>query len=76
MEKTYHTCISHLTLYIYIYMCIYPEQKKKEKRKEKELKVTVAFPPAIPSVSAYFLELGLEDRPLLLFQSWLFLGLS
>ena len=38
MEKTYHTCISHLTLYIYIYMCIYPEQKKKGKKERKGIK--------------------------------------
>lgn len=75
----YREDISHLNLTPdFIYICIYPEQKKKKGKKERKgrKKITVAFPPAIPSVSTYFLELGMEDRPLLLFQSWLLLGLS
>ena len=57
-------------------MYISRTKKKGKKGKKRKKKITVAFPPAIPSVIAYFLEFGTEDRPLLLFQSWLLLGLS
>ena len=46
-------------------MYISRTKKKGKKGKKRKKKITVAFPPAIPSVSAYFLEFGTEDRPLL-----------
>lgn len=65
---------SHLTLYIYVY--ISEQKKKKEKRKEKGRKKSQRISISHSMSELIFFWAWMEDRPLLLFQSWLLLGLS